>query len=444
MKKSGFVQRLLAISTLMLMSHTVLAADALLLQAKKLVDGGKASEAYALLAPLQSTRAGEVEYDYLLGVAALNSGRPAEAVFALERVLSVKPDNGPARLEMARAHYVMGDKKTAREEFETVKQQHPPQQVNQAIQKYLGAINQLEDEERTKWRGYVELGAGRDTNANSATSTSQIAIPFFGGAVATLAPGSMSTSDNFLSATAGLSVRHAISPEWIFNSSASIAQRKYSQASAYDLGNIDGMAGLTRVQGVDQFTGALQYQKIFVDRTSYRNTFGMLGQWQHSIDDASQFSAYGQIMRLSYDGTQQIRDANRYVLGSAYSQGFSAQFLPVIYIGAYLGKELPRDASVSHLGNDFIGLRLGGQLMLSPSMTLVGSTSYEGRRYRGTDAVFLTTRSDQQTDFSLSLNYTPLAMWTIRPEISYTRNRSNIILNDYSRTQYSIAVRHEF
>src|SRR5262245_2484764 len=75
----------------------VFAADDVVLQAKKYIDQNSPQAAYDLLAPLQSERAGDPEYDYLLGVAALGIGHNTEAVFALERVLAVQPNSAPAR-----------------------------------------------------------------------------------------------------------------------------------------------------------------------------------------------------------------------------------------------------------------------------------------------------------------------------------------------------------
>src|SRR3990172_10272519 len=74
-------------------------ADKVTDQARKLLEQRNAKAAYDLLLPLQSQRAGEIEYDYFLGVAALDAGDPQQAVFALERVLAVNPHflQAPAR-----------------------------------------------------------------------------------------------------------------------------------------------------------------------------------------------------------------------------------------------------------------------------------------------------------------------------------------------------------
>jgi Flp pilus assembly protein TadD len=84
---------------------SVLPADDLLLQAKQQLDNGNAQEAYNLLIPLQSTRAGDPDFDFLLGSAALALGKNTEAVFALERVLAVQPNSAPARALIARAYF---------------------------------------------------------------------------------------------------------------------------------------------------------------------------------------------------------------------------------------------------------------------------------------------------------------------------------------------------
>lgn len=110
-------------------------------EADALIRNGKPAEAYALLEPLESGRSGEVRFDYLLGIAALDSGKPDKAVRALERVLAIDPDFTGARLDMARAYYQLGDLPRARSEFETVLKRNPPENVQATINKYLAAMD---------------------------------------------------------------------------------------------------------------------------------------------------------------------------------------------------------------------------------------------------------------------------------------------------------------
>ena len=59
-----------------------------LARAQQLLRQGQAAQAYAILEPLESANAGDLNFDYAMGVAALDSGHADRAVIALERVLA--------------------------------------------------------------------------------------------------------------------------------------------------------------------------------------------------------------------------------------------------------------------------------------------------------------------------------------------------------------------
>ena len=48
-------------------------------EAESLMKAGKPEEAYNLLEPLEFEHSGEVRFDYLIGIAALDSGKPDKA-----------------------------------------------------------------------------------------------------------------------------------------------------------------------------------------------------------------------------------------------------------------------------------------------------------------------------------------------------------------------------
>ena len=108
------------------------AADAVTDRAKALLQRQDPQGAYKLLLPLESQRAGDPEYDYLLGIAALDAGDPERAVFALERVLALQPENLQARAEIGRAYLAMGEREAAKREFEAVKARQVPAQAGPA------------------------------------------------------------------------------------------------------------------------------------------------------------------------------------------------------------------------------------------------------------------------------------------------------------------------
>ncbi len=111
-------------------------------RAEQLMREGKPADAYALLTPLEDKYAGDVQFDYALGVAALDSGKADRATLAFERVLAVNPNYAGARLDMARAYFQLGDAERAKTEFLAVQASRPPAEAAAVITRYLDAIDQ--------------------------------------------------------------------------------------------------------------------------------------------------------------------------------------------------------------------------------------------------------------------------------------------------------------
>jgi tetratricopeptide (TPR) repeat protein len=414
-------------------------ADQLLDQARKLLEQRNPKAAYELLAPQQSQRAGEIEYDYLLGIAALDAGEAQEAVFALERVLAVNPNFLQARAEIARAYFILGERQTARQEFAAVKSRGVPPEARETIDRYLSAL----EPQRTQVRAYIEATGGWDSNVNSATSKSTIAIPAFGGTIATLNPLGVRESSWFGGLGAGVSLSHGLSDEWYVIGAASYTGKYNFDIDGFDTGQVDGSAGVRWASGNHQVLAIGQLQRFWSDYETYRDSAGGTVQWLYNFTPSQQFTVFAQYASLNYP-TQGPRDANRYIGGVGYSQAFAAQYSPVVFVSVYGGEERQKDNAFPWLGHKPLGFRLGGQLSLSDRAQLFGSASYEHREYNGADTLFLVTRRDDQVDARLGLAYLVAPSWTLTPQVAYTYNFSNIKLYEYERAIASVSVRRDF
>jgi tetratricopeptide (TPR) repeat protein len=417
-------------------------ADAVTDNAKVLLDKGDARAAYALLEPLESERAGDPAYDFLLGLAALETGRNTNAVFALERVLAVEPNNARARAEIARAYAALGETKTAKQEFETVKKQGVPPEVAVTIDRLLSAIERVEDEGRTTVRGYLEGTFGHDTNVNSATSDRNVAVPLFGGALFTLGPGGVRRSDTFASVGGGLSLRKPLDKEWAFTAGLNGTKRMNTDVDVFDTGSTDAHVGVVRTYGKDVFSAALQYNQFWVDNDRYREAAGFTAQWQHNYDARHQASLYIQYSDLHYM-SQEVRNADRFVIGANFAKAMPG-FKTVFYGGAYVGDEATRKDGFEHLGHTLYGARVGAQHEFHRDARAFANLGYEHRRYGGTDPFFLRTRTDNQWNLGVGLAWTPAKNWRVTPQFQYTDTRSNVALNRYRRELVSVTVRREF
>jgi hypothetical protein len=167
-------------------------------------------------------------------------------------------------------------------------------------------------------------------------------------------------------------------------------------------------------------------------------------QWQRDLkNSSSQFSSYFQYTALKYPG-QSVRDANRYVLGAAYASVLGGDYTPAIYAGLYAGEERVQQSGVPYFGQKLYGVRTGGELNISVQTKMFGSVIVESRHYGGDDPFFLVTRNDTQADLNMGVKYVMNKLWTITPQLGYTKNKSNIIINDYKRTVFSVGLRRDF
>jgi tetratricopeptide (TPR) repeat protein len=421
-----------------------IAQDALLNRARQMVQAKQYKEAYALLEPQEQARAGDPEFDYLLGIAAIDSGQLTRGVFALERVLAVNPNHAQARAEIARAYFLMGENNLARSEFESVKGARPPAEVASTVDRFLNALDARERARPPGGTAYIELGLGHDTNVNAATGSASFAVPAFGGAVFALAPGANQQEDEYWTLNAGVSGRLGITDSVGLIGSASIESKRNFDREQFDTGSMNLSGGVSIRQGGAEWIAALQAQRFDVENNRFRDALGGVVQYRNNVTPNDQLSVYGQLTNLRYPGLT-IRDADRYVVGGAWAHSYSGRTgSPVIYAGAYGGKEDTTEPNSDEFGHDLYGARFGGQIGLSDKWTFTAGANFEQRRYHGPSALFLTKRDDKELQLRASLIYQIDKNWSLTPAIAYTNVKSNIVVNDYDRTMVSITGRYDF
>src|SRR5512134_600530 len=174
-------------------------------EVRSLLEQGRSKEAYEL-ASRHPEELGKPEFDFYYGIAAVDSGHAGAGVLALERYIVQFPDNDRARLELARAYFVLGELVRAREEFETVLRSKPPAEVEATIYRFMDSFRSQETRYRTSASFYVELGGGYDSNVNSGVGNPVISVPTLG--VVQLAQIGARSADYFAHVGAGGQFSH--------------------------------------------------------------------------------------------------------------------------------------------------------------------------------------------------------------------------------------------
>jgi hypothetical protein len=176
-----------------------------------------------------------------------------------------------------------------------------------------------------------------------------------------------------------------------------------------------------------------------------RDLGGLTAQWQHNFDAQNQLTAFAQVAFIRYPD-QDVRDVNRYAggvgWGHAFAQGASDA---VVFVSAFGGTEdAIEDTFGEHFGRDFIGVRAGGQITVMPKLYANGSFTYQHSDYDEADPAFLVKRDDDYVDVGLGLRYQYDRNWSVRPEVRYTNNDSNIVITDYDRVAVMMTIRNDF
>ena len=415
--------------------------DSVTAEATKLIDQRDFKAAYALLEPLESERAGDGDYDYLLGIAGVESGNTTRGVFALERVLALDPSNKNARAEMAKGHLIMGEIDASKTEFNSVLAQNPDAETKKTINKLLNAIDKIEGT-TTTFGAYLEAGLGYDSNVSSAPGLNTIAVPLFGGALLDLGNGAQEESDTFNNLAAGVSFRHPFNLRLsAFGSAAVIGKNNFSEK--FDTRTHDFNAGLQYKYDQSSYSFALQSNQFYLDGDAFRRANGGTLQWLHNIDARNQAGLYAQYTHLDFVDNK-TRNANRSILGANAAHVFAGDYNPVLFGSIYAGTEKATDNDFRFLDQDITGVRIGGQLSFSNQWQMFSTLAAEFRDNEDSDPIFFKKRKDKQYDMSIGLNYVPAPSWIIKPLISYSKNKSNIDLNDFDRSIISINVRKDF
>ena len=428
-------------------SRLFAAEDAALAQAEQYIRQENFTAAYKLLEPLEASRAGEPNFDYLFGISAVESGNATRGAFALERVLALDPNNSDARAEMAKAHFILGETDTSKAELNNLLQHSPDEQMQKTITKMLTSIDKLEGT-TTTYGAYLDFGLGWDSNVSSASNVASVQIaagvPTFGGLIVPLDKNSREQSDGFMNLAGGISFRHPFTAQVAAFGAASSTNRFNGDKHLFDTKSLDFNAGVDfRPNDNNAFTLALQDGHFSLDDNAFRHAYGASAQWLHNIDANNQAGLYGQYSRLKYNGNE-IRNADRGIVGINAGHVFQGNLQPVLFASLYGGREDARDSRVNFLDQDIWGLRTGGQLNFDAKWQAFATFAYELHNYQGLDPAFLTKREDDQYDTSIGLRYSAMRDWTIKPQISYTRNNSNIQIDDYSRGIISISIRKDF
>jgi tetratricopeptide (TPR) repeat protein len=403
-----------------MLAHAVV--DTLVQKALALEASGKVADAFFLLDAQETARAGDPDFDLALAIVANQTEHYTRAIFALERVLLLQPQNARAHAELGRAYFSVGDNAGAKRHLNLAKTNGAPIEAARTIDQLLQSVERVEADSQSAWRGFADFGFGYDSNPGSAPPASK-------------GTGFAPLETAYSSVTLGLSGRAVLAPRWSLIGTASVNARiNETKAVAFDSNQMDISVGPSYHVDRSDFAVVGLAGSADVNGVLVRTTGGVMADWTYRLDAFRQLNTYYQTTRIIYP-TGTYRNVDRNVVGGSYGHQFKDGL--AIFGGLYVAEE----TSVSRVpssGHDAFGGRIGVQKPFDATLALFATLTYEDRDYKQT------TRSEQQHGLNLGVSRVVARVWRLTPQWSYTRNVSNNVYNDYEKQVLSVSVRREF
>ncbi len=415
-----------------------------------LVDSGNA-QAYPLARTLSANYAGNPDFDYLYGRAALASGHVNQAIFALQRVMIDRPTDDRARLLLAQAYLRNGERVLAQRELDIVLAHNSPAVTRQATE--LRAS--LDGAQRSvRNHSYVELGLGYDSNVNAAPSASLIALPpgtaqpLSGGGVyypanLVVSPGYQSQSDGFWRFAFGLNTYRPFATRgYLFGSVDGDENADFSK-SAFDttVANVIGGAGIQL--GSNYLSLPLYHQEFLIGHRRYRqhDAFGL--EWTYRADPANVISLVGQYGNYVYQD-ESVQNTDSGVAALTWARNFAVPSQPRIKASIYRGRDAAKDELYDYFGRSYYGISAEGSFAVSPRQRPYATLLYQRSNYDAADPGFPVIRVEHYSRVAAGWMWQMKPKWILRAEVSYADNHSNIDIYQYHRTLFYLSTRHDF
>lgn len=410
----------------------------LLRSARRLIEIRQYDLAYEALSERADLYAGDVEFDYLLGIAALENGEPAEAILALERVLINNPRHLQARAEIARAYLMVRERDTAQREFEAIASQNLPPEVARVVAQYIDALTRIKNQPTTRYAFSVRLALGYDNNVNVGSAASQWLLS--DGTQVVPLPPSQPLKSALFGVGGAIQIATPINGRLQWISGISGMLHNYPSAHTLDQEQVDLSTGLAYRKDCHQFKMLGQLQTLRVDGGAFRHAAGVIGQWQCDLNARRQLGGFAQRFELRFPD-ESARDASRQSMGISFAQQLPTINNAVLLSTFQLGREYSR-AGLDNLSFDFTGIRMMLSAPLSGDWTGLFGINWEERRFDGAEPLFGVVRHDRQTEVTLGLESEIAANWTLQPELVLTRNRSTLAPSDYRRTRAQLVAKY--
>lgn len=417
-------------------------ADPVVSDLNQLVTQGRYEEAYTFATGHLDEYEGEPEFDFLFGLAAMETGRPTEAVFALERIAYVYPDQQRVKLELARAFYMTNNLPASRQLFTEVLATDPSPNVQANIQSFLTLIDERESDVRGSLTWYLASGIGNDSNINSATELGVIPTPI--GDVELSANG-QSIDDSYADFGGGMIYTKPFSKTSALNFNANYSQHNNFSTSAFDLDVLAADINYAHVSNDMRFSYGARAQRVDLDGENFQNSTSAIATVQRSPGEGWNQALTGAYSQVRFDDginpNAKLRDVDQVLISGVVGRAVGNFYHAV---SAYFGDESAVRSAGKNNAQQFYGIAFSEQFQFRPEHIPYFRISLHRSENEARDPIFNIEREDDTFSTSLGWVWRANRNINVTTDVTYTENDSNLDLYAYDRVKYQTGLRYQF
>jgi hypothetical protein len=417
--------------------------DALLAKAEAALRQGDGKAVVDLLGPEEEAHAGQARFDYLMGTGRLLAGQTEQASIELERAVAVEPAHAAAHLELGRAYFMLGNDDRALEEFDFAAKLNPPANASAVIEHYRKAIAERRASKRVKLAGHVEVTAGYDSNINNATSLTEVPIPALNNLEVSLSSANVRTADSFHTLTGAGSVDVVLSDEFKWSTNASAQHRDNDTKQGFDLSSEEIFSGVAYQHGTHSAEFGVLGGRVYLVGALNRRVEGLSLDMREKLWDSTQLASVTQYLRYRFPQPDLNPNSFNQVAESLGLTHTLASGRGALSANLLLGWEDDTDQRPDGKKRS-AGMDFGFSWVFDEHNSFYSHLTYTNGRYGTENAVFLLERHDLFYYAGVGAVHTFGDGFSIRPELTYTRNNSNLPIYDYKDITGSMNVRYDF
>jgi hypothetical protein len=362
-------------------------------------------------------------------------------------------------MDLARAYYAAGSFDLAEAAFEKLRAANPPPAAQQAIERYLEAIRNRKRQTQAGGSLWGELGLGYDSNLTG--------VPADFGAAAQQSfnlSGIQPTGNSlkrhaaFFGGALGGEYDRPIGRGFSLFAGGEGRGRVYRRESDFDLVSAEVRGGAALNDGVSQWRATANFSPFWQKgaapgdpQPKNDRRMGGLGlDWRRALDSKSQVGLGLQLNAVRFPSNN-IEDFNQAYLSATWLHSFERPGVPMIYLSAFATDDRALHSfdngsgGTSDKSKNLGGLRSYLQYSITPKLQVFNGLGVVYRRDK--DPFARSTEIEKGRDWyaeaSLGLAWEFRDKCTMRLQVAYTRNDSNVDIYDFNRTEVSSTIHCE-